>query len=47
MKDKKKYVKPDATVVDIVDEDIITLSIGTQTGNWGEDDNGEPFGPLS
>ena len=41
MKDKKKYVKPDANVVDFVDEDIITLSLGTQNGDWTEDDNGE------
>ncbi len=41
MEDKKKYVKPDANVVDFVDEDIITLSLGTQNGDWTEDDNGE------
>ncbi len=41
MEDKKKYVKPDANVVDFADEDIITLSLGTQNGNWADDDNGE------
>lgn len=44
---KKKYLKPEAEVVDYSAEDIITLSVGTQNGNWADDDNGEDFGPLS
>ena len=44
--EKKKFVIPEADVVDFVNEDIITLSGATQTaigadGQWGNDDNTE------
>lgn len=41
MDEKKKYVKPEANVSEFINEDIITLSLGTQNGDWTEDDNGE------
>lgn len=47
MNEKKKYAKPEAEKIDFEEKDIITLSVGTQNGNWADDDNGEPFGPLS
>lgn len=38
---KKKYINPEADVVELANEDIITLSLGTQNGNWELDDNTE------
>lgn len=42
---KKKYIIPEAEVVDFSKEDIITLSSATQNamedGLWGDDDNTE------
>ena len=39
---KKKFVIPDAEVVDFAMEDIITESLmGLGTLNWGDDDNKE------
>ena len=42
---KKKFVIPEANVVDFANDDIITLSGATQTamtdGLWGNDDNTE------
>ena len=44
MDDKKKYVIPDAEIVNFVKHDIITISgEGTQDGDWEKDDNGEGF----
>ena len=44
---KKKFVIPDAEVVDFAMEDIITVSSGEQTamtnGLWGTDDNTEDW----
>lgn len=42
MNEKKKYVKPEAEVLDFVDEDIITKSLtlegeATWDGGFGED----------
>ena len=41
MNEKKKYIIPEAEVMGFVDEDIITLSLGTQNGDWALDDNTE------
>ncbi len=41
-KNKKKYVDPKAELVDFVDEDIITLSLGTD-GGIGGGDNEEDY----
>ena len=41
---KKKFVIPDAEVVDFAMEDIITYSSGTQRALWVDDDNGEEWG---
>lgn len=39
---KKKFIIPDANVIDFSSEDIITLSGGTETVNWYESqDNGD------
>ena len=40
---KKKYVIPEAEIIGFTSEDIITVSVGTQDGDWEHDDNGEPF----
>lgn len=44
---KKKFVNPEANVVDFANEDIITLSGATQKamtdGLWGDDDNTEAW----
>ena len=32
MDDKKKYVNPDAEIIELVDGDIITLSEGAEAG---------------
>ena len=40
MDDKKKnkeYVKPEADLVEFADEDIITVSVGTEAGWGGEE----------
>ena len=37
MDDKKKYVSPEAEIVELVDGDIITLSQGETAGMDGED----------
>lgn len=39
---KKKYVIPEAEIVDFANEDIITLS-GADRLYWGAGDNEEPF----
>ena len=45
-KKKKKYVIPEAEIVDFTGEDIITLSSGTDNANWwGGNDNQEGW-PL-
>ena len=36
MDDKKKYVKPEAEVVDFINEDIVTVS-DNETKGWYED----------
>ena len=41
-KKKKKYVIPEADLVEFADEDIITLS-GFGALYWGDDDNTEGF----
>lgn len=41
MNEKKKYVIPEAEVLAFSGEDIITLSLDTQDGDWTKDDNGE------
>ena len=44
-KKKKKYVIPEAEIIDFKNEDIITLSILDQAGaDWTTDDNGEGAG---
>ena len=44
MKDeKKKFIIPDAEIIEFSNNDIITLSDGTGNTDWGEDDNVEPF----
>ena len=44
-KKKKKFIIPEAEVIDFHNNDIITLSDGTQRGMdgglWGDDDNTE------
>lgn len=41
-KKKKKFIIPDAEVVDFENQDIITLSNGGEAGaDWTKDDNGE------
>lgn len=35
MDEKKKYVKPEANVVDFENEDIVTASVG-DVANWGD-----------
>lgn len=41
-KKKKKFIIPEAEVVNFDNEDIITLSNGGEAGaNWLTDDNGE------
>lgn len=45
-KKKRKYVVPEAEIIDFAEEDIITLSAGNaETGNWwdGDGDNTEGF----
>ena len=44
-KKKKKYVFPEAIVIDFAKEDVITTS-GGDAGEWwmGDGDNAEPFG---
>ena len=45
MDDKKKYLIPEAEIVDFAKDEIITISgEGTQDGDWTKDDNGETFG---
>ena len=43
-KKKKKYVIPEAEVLDFVNDDIVTVS--DDSGEWwmGGGDNAEPFG---
>ena len=41
---KKKFVKPDAEVIDFANEDIITLSLGTGDPGYG-DENWDPEVP--
>lgn len=42
MEDKKKFVKPEAELLEFSGADIITLSVTTLGGeNWYEDDNTE------
>ena len=43
-KKKKKYIIPEAEVVDFADDDIITYSDGTQRAAWDDDNNGERWG---
>ena len=40
---KKKYVIPEAEIVDFAENDIITLSNGVQAALWEDDDNGETW----
>lgn len=40
-KKNKKYVVPEADLVEFADEDIITASAGGAGGTWGGDDNTE------
>ena len=42
-KKNKKYVIPEADLVEFANEDIITLSGFANTLFWGEDDNQEDF----
>lgn len=42
-KKKKKYIKPEADVLDFINEDIITTS---NNANWVNDDNMEDWWPL-
>lgn len=43
-KKKKKYVKPDAEVISFTNEDIITLSSGTdKLAWWSNGDDQETF----
>lgn len=44
MEEKKKYIIPTIEIVEFIDKDIITVSLGEQNGNWEDDDNGESFG---
>ena len=44
MEEKKKYIIPTIEIVEFIDKDIITVSLGEQNGNWEDDDNGEHFG---
>ena len=37
-KKKKKYVIPEAEILDFANDDIITLSTGTDTAEWGSGD---------
>ena len=41
---KKKFIVPDAELVDFANDDIITLSaLGTGNSDWNLDDNTETF----
>ena len=44
MDDKKKYVKPEAEIIDLFD-DIITMSlVSNNDADWDDDDNTEVWG---
>ena len=43
-KKKKEYAVPEADLIEFADEDIITLSTGTEKLDWGGGENEEPFG---
>ena len=40
-KKKKKFIIPEAEVIEFNNNDIITLSMGVNGLNWDDDDNGE------
>lgn len=40
---KKKFIMPEADVIDFSDEDIITLSGGTATADWDNGGYREPW----
>ena len=44
MKEKKKFIIPEAELVDFTNHDIITLSSADQGAYWGDDDNCEDWG---
>lgn len=43
MDEEKKFIVPEAEIVDFTNEDIITLSGAIQGGFWGDDDNAEDW----
>ena len=43
MKEKKKFLIPEAELIDFANHDIITLSAADQGAYWGDDDNCEDW----
>lgn len=41
---KKKFLKPELEVIDFENDDIITLSVGTQGAEIGADEGTDDFG---
>ncbi len=42
-KKKKEYVIPEADLVEFANDDIITVSAGTETAGWNTDNNTETW----
>lgn len=43
MKEKKQFKKPEIEIIEFINDDIVTLSGGTSTLNWGDGENEEDF----
>ena len=42
-KKKKKYVVPEAEILDFANDDIVTVSADTESGGWNTDNNTESW----